>query len=203
MERVQLTDRPGSFFVVCRLLGQVRLLDAEDKEFTVHADQVVKEKVVIKPRKVGLSSSAKPTTDFSQYAEFISFLVARRGEVSIYFSGKQVARTKIMNRYLELTGEELGEEFIFKVGEEAHSWDAPRAIISFPIELPNTVLLPAERNSTAKNGLRHRISNVNFAWHLIEHHGFRANVRMSEEEKNARRHASQRRKDGDLRGAEC
>lgn len=166
MERVSLQDRPGLFFVVNRTPFSVRLLDGE-REFSVPADlvKVPSSKSVVKRRQYQFS------TELSLCTEFVSHLLAHRDHVHIYFSGREGIKQRIYDKYLEITGEELPLRCI--ITEPESCWLAPKAMIVFPACSPEIKTPSAKHKNICRTYYEH-INNVNFAWFLIERHGFRA-----------------------------
>jgi|SRR6267142_317948 len=172
MERVGLRDRPGQFFVVCRLLGEVRLLDGNDQEFSVPVSLVkskdTRPKTVARREHVARREK-KLVVDFSTYAEFINFLLEHRSRVHIYFGGRDCVKDSICDRYLGITGEELDPRFIFH--EPDYSWAAAKSRVIFPMA-PDNIKTPSLRRKEIGRDQEY-ISNVKFSWFLIEEHGFR------------------------------
>jgi len=166
-ERVQLRDRPGSFFVVCRVLNQVRLLDASDREFTVAADQVVTRSPLRQAARSVQKRIIAQTAEYAQYGELIEHLLSHREQVHIYFYGWGRARERIQDRYLELTGEELPEHLVYH--EPESSWEAPKASIMMPTP-PHKFLTPRPVRSTDRGCI---MQDLKFTWFLIATHGFR------------------------------
>lgn len=180
-EYVSLVDRPGRYFVVSRVLGRLQLLGPGDEELSVSLDQV-RVSLVGKPTR---GDDGKPmrdavkTTDFSQYGEFIAWLVAHRERVYFSLEAQEHLKPEVCDKYLELAGEELDPERILTkpkfTSQGTKCWWALGVYIIFP-GIPDTMLTPSPRRVIPWNrvsGTYQNLSCVKFFWHLVEHYDFR------------------------------